>query len=408
MQEILKKIESYRDQMIQLQKDLTAIPALGPENGGQGERKKADFLKEFLKNNGFDNVREYAIEDKRVESGVRPNLAVVIPGKNTKKTLWFMAHMDVVPPGDLSLWNSDPFEVVERDGKLFGRGVEDNQQGLVSSLFAVKTFVDLNITPPVNIGLLFVADEETGSKYGIDGVLRQNPDLFGPEDEFVVPDAGAPDATMVEVAEKGILWLKVTTEGKQCHASTPDEGINAFRAASFLVTRLNDLYKEFDLKDEVFDPPVSTFEPTKKEANVDNVNTIPGKDVFYVDCRVLPQISLEDVKARIAQMAKEIEEQFGVKISLQEVQREDAAPPTPVDAPVVQTLMKGIRQVYNVEPKAMGIGGGTVAAFLRRKGFHAVVWSKLDDLAHQPNEYCVIDNMVGDAKVFGYLIANME
>ena len=408
MQDILKKIESYRDQMIQLQKDLTAIPALGPENGGQGERKKADFLKEFLKNNGFDNVREYAIEDKRVESGVRPNLAVVIPGKNTKKTLWFMAHMDVVPPGDLSLWNSDPFEVVERDGKLFGRGVEDNQQGLVSSLFAVKAFIDLNITPPVNIGLLFVADEETGSKYGIDGVLRQNPDLFGPEDEFVVPDAGAPDATMVEVAEKGILWLKVTTEGKQCHASTPDEGINAFRAASFLVTRLNDLYKEFDLKDEVFDPPVSTFEPTKKEANVDNVNTIPGKDVFYVDCRVLPQISLEDVKARIAQMAKEIEEQFGVKISLQEVQREDAAPPTPVDAPVVQTLMKGIRQVYNVEPKAMGIGGGTVAAFLRRKGFHAVVWSKLDDLAHQPNEYCVIDNMVGDAKVFGYLIANME
>ena len=69
----------------------------------------------------------------------------------------------------------------------------------------------------------------------------------------------------------------------------------------------------------------------------------------------------------------------------------------------MNALSKAIKNVYGVEAKAMGIGGGTVAAFFRRAGHHAVVWARIDELAHQPNEYTVIDNMVGDAKVFADL-----
>ena len=102
-------------------------------------------------------------------------------------------------------------------------------------------------------------------------------------------------------------------------------------------------------------------------------------------------------------MAGEIEKEFGVTITLSSEQREEAAPATPTDAPVVIALAAAIKAVYGVEAKPMGIGGGTVAAFFRRKGFHVVVWSKIDELAHQPNEYTHIDNMVGDAKVFAHL-----
>jgi len=348
------------------------------------------------------------VKDPRVPTGERPNVAVVIPGQDGSKTLWFMAHMDVVPAGDMGLWHTHPFEMHREGDKLFGRGVEDNQQGLVSALFALKAFLDLGITPPVNLGLLLVADEETGSNYGIGALLKEYPDLFGKNDSFVVPDAGVEDATMVEVAEKGILWLRITTKGKQCHASTPEQGVNAFRAASALVVELDDLYNKFDVQDPVFDPPFSTFEPTKKEPNVENVNTIPGSDVFYLDCRVMPQTPLDEVKAAVRSKADKIETAFGVKISIEEVQREEAAPPTPVDAPVVQVLMDGIREVYQVEPKAQGIGGGTVAAFLRRHGYPAVVWSKMDEMAHQPNEYCYINNMVNDSKVMAYLAANIK
>ena len=84
----------------------------------------------------------------------------------------------------------------------------------------------------------------------------------------MVPDAGNKHGTLIEVAEKGILWLKFKTVGKQAHASTPNKGTNSFKAACFLVTELENLYKIFKAQDSLFEPPVSTFEPTKKEPNV--------------------------------------------------------------------------------------------------------------------------------------------
>ena len=228
-------------------------------------------------------------------------------------------------------------------------------------------------------------------------------DIFKKDDFIIVPDAGMPDGSMIEVAEKSIYWVKIETKGKQCHASTPEQGVNAHRAAAHLITRLGKLYEIFNQKDEVFEPPISTFEPTKKENNVPNINTIPGDDVFYVDMRILPEIKIDDVHETINGFIKEIEKEFGVEISTSSPQREEAAPATPSDAPVVKALSAAIKSIYGVEAKPMGIGGGTVAAFFRRAGFNAVVWSKIDELAHQPNEYTVIDNMVGDAKVFANL-----
>jgi succinyl-diaminopimelate desuccinylase len=99
-------------------------------------------------------------------------------------------------------------------------------------------------------------------------------------------------------------------------------------------------------------------------------------------------------------MANEIETQFNVKIEIGTEQREQAAPSTSVDAPVVQSLRRAVKVVYNIKAKPQGIGGGTVAAIFRRKGFPVAVWSTLDDMAHQPNEYCKVSNLVNDAKVF--------
>ena len=313
-----------------------------------------------------------------------------------------MAHLDIVPPGELSMWDSEPYTVVEKDGKIFGRGVEDNQHGMVTPLFALKAMKELGVTPAYDIGLVLVADEETGSEYGIQHLLNKV-DLFKKGDLIIVPDAGAPDGSMIEVAEKSIFWLKIETKGKQCHASTPEQGVNAHRAAAHLITKLDKLYEIYGQRDEVFDPPISTFEPTKKENNVPNINTIPGDDVFYLDMRLLPGIDLDEVQEKIMEMARETEKQFGVQVALTSPQREEAAPATPADAPVVTALATAIKDVYGIEANAMGIGGGTVAAFFRRSGFNAVVWSKIDELAHQPNEYTVIDNMVGDSKVMANL-----
>lgn len=403
-QKLKEKIDSYRNDMVEFQKAITAIPALDPSSGGQGEWDKAMYIKDFLEKRGITDIEEIDAPDERAKNGKRPSLIVRIPGKKHDRTIWIMAHTDVVPEGDLSMWETNPWEAVEKDGKLYGRGTEDNQQSLTSAVFTALAFHELGIQPEYDLALLLVADEETGSEYGLTYILKNRPELFRKDDIILVPDAGEPDASMIEVAEKGIVWIKFVTRGKQTHASQPEQGINAFKAASHLIVRLGKLYDIFNARDEVFSPPISTFEPTKKEANVPNVNTIPGEDIFYMDCRLLPQYSIDQLFGEIRKICEGVEKEFQVSIEFSaDQQKEDAAPATPVDAPVVQKLKKAIKDIYQVDAKPMGIGGGTVAAVFRRAGLPAAVWSTIDDVCHQPNEYCVIDHMVDDAKVFAHL-----
>jgi succinyl-diaminopimelate desuccinylase len=399
---IAEKIDRFRDEMVDFQIKLCACPAISPSSGGEGEVQKAEILLDFLKKNGFSNIELLKAPDLDAPENYRPNVLALYKGKNSSKTIWIMTHMDIVPPGELAQWKGDPFKAWVEGGKIYGRGVEDNQQDMVASLFAIKAFHEEGLKPNYDIGIALVADEETGSEKGIDYVLNHS-NSFRKQDLIIVPDAGNEDGTMIEVAEKSLLWLKFKTLGKQAHGSTPEKGINSFRAASFLITELNNLYKIFPDKDALFDPAISTFEPTKKEQNVPNVNTIPGEDVFYMDSRILPKYTIDEITEAIQKMTDKIENEFKVKITLEETQKAPAAPPTSAEAPVVHALKKAIKATYKKDGKAIGIGGGTVAAVFRRANFEAACWSKIDETAHQPNEYCIIDNMVGDAKVFAHI-----
>ncbi len=398
--QILKKIESYENYAIELQRGLTAIPALAPSSGGNGEYDKAKWLEGELKKLKFDSIEWINAPQPEAKNGIRPNVIARYKGKSSAKTIWFMAHLDVVPPGEAKLWKSDPYKMEVQGRNLVGRGVEDNQQAIASSIMVVKAMMELDYRPEYDIALLFCADEETGSGFGADYISEKRPDIFGKEDMFFVPDSGTEDGSLIEVAEKSIMWMKVITHGKQCHASRPKLGINAFKAASELITKYQKLYKKFPKKDKLYEPPISTFEPTKKENNVPNVNTLPGEDVFYMDCRVMPCYQLAEVKAEMRRRADGVEAKFGVKISFEPQQEAQAAPPTDPKAEIVLALKKGIKEILGVKAKADGIGGGTVAAFFRRLNLPVVVYARLNETAHMPNEYCVIDHMMGDAKVF--------
>ncbi len=397
------RIEAAEAEMIELQRGLCSIPAVGPESGGTGEAAKATWLMERLHEWSFPAPEYYPAPCPEVAEGERPNYVIRLKGSSGDFTTWVLTHLDVVPPGEEKLWNGDPWTLRVEGRKLFGRGVEDNHQGIVSAVFAVRALLDEGITPPHGVALAFVSDEETGSRFGAGYLMENHRDLFGPHDRLLIPDAGNEDGTMIEVAEKSIAWFQFTVRGKQVHASTPDRGINAHKAGAHLIVLLEQLYEDFPVSDDLFDPPVSTFEPTLKKANVENINTIPGEDVFAFDCRVLARYDLDEVRSKIDTYAREVERVFGVTVSIETPAWQPAAPPTAPDAPIVGALQKAIREVYDVEALPMGIGGGTVAAFFREVGLPAAVWSRLDDLAHQPEEYCVIANMVGDTKIMAHL-----
>jgi len=396
---IFQRIDEYRDEIIAFQSELTSLVALCPENGGTGEHEKAEYLKKRLEDMKPDNLFEIKAPDSRAQDGYRPNIIARWGTDDAKPVVWVLSHMDIVPPGDLSLWDSDPYKVKVDGDSIIGRGVEDNQHGIVTSCLALKAVLESGLKHN-NIGLIMVADEETGSKYGLDYIVKNHKDIFKTSDLMIVPDWGVDDGSMIEISEKSMLWLKLTVKGKQCHASTPERGNNSLFGVARLIIELDKLKKEYGLEDDLFVPPVSTFESTKIEANVPNVNTIPGKDVFYMDCRVLPDYKIDNVLKSVKDITNRVAEDLNLEISIETVNREDASNPTPPDAPVIKALTRAIKKVKGVDASTMGIGGGTVSSFFRRAGFNAAVWGTCLDVAHQPNEYCRLTDIIEDTKVF--------
>lgn len=403
IEDIFSEIEKQESEMIQTLMELIRIPAIAPENGGEGESEKASRLIQILNTVDFDEIAYYDVEDERVPSGKRPNIVTHYEGERTDKKLWIVTHLDVVPSGDESSWTiTEPFNPVVREDRIYGRGSEDNGQSMVASIFAVKALKKLEVKPKRTIALAFVADEEQGSTYGIQHLIKEK--LFEKEDLIVVPDSGKKDGSFIEIAEKSGLWFRVRTIGKQTHASRPDKGLNAHRLGMDYAISLDSLlHQKYPLEDRQFDPPKSTFEPTMKDKNVDAINIIPGEDLAYFDCRILPNYNLEEILKDIREHAKEFGTKKKVEVKIEVLRKSKAPKPTDPNSEVVIKLKEAVGKVYKIKPEVGGIGGGTCAAFFRREGIPAVVWSTIDETAHQPNEYSNIVNLVNDAKIFASL-----
>ncbi|MPW39692.1 M20 family metallo-hydrolase [Thermococcus sp. 101 C5] len=412
---LFKEIEALRDDMVDALVELIKIPAISPDSGGEGEYDKAQKLLEIIKDWPFDKIERYDAPDPRAKNGVRPNILAYYYGEQGEKSprLWILTHLDVVPPGDLSKWTvTEPFKPLVKDGKIYGRGSEDNGQSLVASLYAVRALMNLGIRPKRTIVLAFVSDEETGSKYGLEWLMKEHPELFKKDDLVLVPDGGNEEGTFIEIAEKSILWMKIKVKGKQVHASMPGLGLNAHRVAIDYAKSLDEfLHEKYSARDDLFDPPESTFEPTMGGNPSDAPNIAPGEHEVVFDCRVLPQYSLDDILNDAQELAEKIKEKYKKEINgevlprieIEVLQRLDAPAPTPRDSEIVKLLQKAIKEFRGKEAKIGGIGGGTFAAYFRRLGIPAVVWATLDETAHQPNEYAKIENMVEDAKIMAAL-----
>ncbi|WP_300807089.1 M20 family metallo-hydrolase [uncultured Desulfovibrio sp.] len=402
LQPLIGVLAGRADRVVALQQALTACRALDPENGGQGEEEKAAFITAQLQAAGVTDLRRLDAPDDRVACGHRPNLVARIPGRSPR-TLWLFAHTDVVPSGPAGEWLSDPWQV-RRDGDLlYGRGVEDNQQGLVSMLLLAEALHATGLTPELTLGLVFMADEETGNTFGLAHILAAAPELFRQDDLFIVPDSGSPSGADIEVAEKSIAQFKVHTRGLQGHASTPHKARNALTAAAAAITSLSELGRDFPQEDPLFDPPCSTFVPTRHDANGPGINIIPGEDVFYLDCRLLPGIDPDAVLAAARQRVAPIARHHGTDIDVELVHLQKASASAP-NCPAARALVAAVQEIYGVEARPTGIGGGTVAALLRQAGLPAVVWSCIRNTCHQHNEHSSISATIRDAQVFAHVL----
>ena len=400
---VLEEIENLKESCISEFVDILKIPAISPEYGGEGEYKKAAKILQILKQSyKFDSIKVISAKDKYKKQ--RPNILAFYNGK-TKNKFWIIAHMDVVPIGNEKEWKSKPFEPVIKDGKIFARGALDNGQAIAATLLAIKAIMKLGIKPKTTIAIAFLSDEETGSNYGLKFLIKKHRQLFSKKDFALVPDAGNEEGTMIEMAEKSILWLKIKIKGKEAHASTPENGINAHRIGMQYALELDELlHKKYKLTQKPFSS-TSTFEPTMVENSASSPNILPGEHEIVFDCRILPKYKIEEVLKDAKNLAKKFEKRVkGLRIEFEEISSEKASKPTSEKSKIVKELKKAIKELRGKNAFVKGIGGGTFARYLREIGIPSAVWLTGCDVEHQPNEYCRINDIVEDAKVIALLM----
>ncbi|HCK99135.1 MAG TPA: hypothetical protein DHW42_03405 [Candidatus Marinimicrobia bacterium] len=317
----------------------------------------------------------------------RPNVIGTIGKDNSGKRLLMPAHMDIVPAGEG--WDTDPYEVVEKDGLLIGRGTLDNKGPLASIIAAVDVLKKLKIDEELEGQLMIaaLADEEAedpdGIDYGIGYLMEEK--LIAPT-YSIIPDIGE-NMKSIDIAEKGRTVFKITAIGKQAHGSTPERGINAVYMMAKLVNEIEKLKFDYKVHPVLGHPSLNLGEIHGGAAP----NIVPGTCVIYIDIRSVPGMTKEGVIAQLKGCAGMVKDgKFNIEVmSWNE--------PHAIDPKneVVDTIQANTREVLGFVPEPIGQGGGTYAKTLNLKGVMAVGWGPGDDNAfHVANEYVEIQQLV--------------
>ena len=327
----------------------------------------------------------------------RPNLIGRV-GRNTSGTrLLVAAHMDVVPSGEPSDWSKleDPFEPVERDGMLYGRGVLDNKGPLASALVAARMLAQV-VGPDAIAGQLQIAalcDEEAtgadGIDYGVGYLLEE-----GLLDSTcaIVPDIGE-FMKSIDIAEKGGGIMRITAKGVQAHGSTPERGVNAIHKMAKMLARLENFPFAFEEHPLLGAPTINVGEINGGAAP----NIVPGSCAITIDLRLVPGQTMAQVREQMIAIAQELADDYEIEI----VESRDPHAMDPKH-PLVSAIQRNAEPVLGFCPQTMGLGGATFAKWLNLAGIPSVGWGPGDDDAfHVADEYISIDELVNFSLVIG-------
>jgi acetylornithine deacetylase/succinyl-diaminopimelate desuccinylase-like protein len=271
------------------------------------------------------------------------------------KSIGFVSHMDVVPPGELEQWNTPPFEPTIIDGRIYGRGTLDDKGSFACAYSACKAFLAEQPNFDGTIYLIAAADEEVGSELGIIYLVEECGLKF---DVAIIPDGGRMDVSIY--GEKGILWIELESHGIQAHGSTPELGRNAIVPLAETIAEI----KSLDLGasyDHAFDGWTM------------NVGTILAQIDEKVSAMKLRSPD-SDVRVKVLH---ETEPHLSDKNSI-----------------IIRSFDQAARRL-NLPMNYETFGGNTVAKNLYFAGITSVVHYPGDDkLAHVPNEFVIIDELV--------------
>ncbi len=415
-----REIEARRDDLIALCADLIRIPTLNPP--GLNYREICGFLADRLAKAGFE-VELVRAEGAPADSAKHPrwNLVARHEGRSAGECVHFNSHHDVVEVGHG--WTADPFGGEVKEGRVYGRGACDMKGGLAASIIAAEAFITACPDYRGAIEISATADEESGGFGGVAYLAEKG--YFNPErvQHVIIPEPLNKDR--ICLGHRGVWWAEIETKGRIAHGSMPFLGDCAVRHMGAVLQEMEETLFPLLAGKHTAMPVV----PDGARHSTLNINAIHGgepvQDPDYtglpaacvpdrcritIDRRFLIEENIDEVKAEVTALLErvkatrptftyELRDLFEVRPSM-----------TDKDAPVVKTVAQAIEKVLNTVPDFVVSPGTYDQKHIDRIGRlqNCIAYGPgILDLAHQPDEWVGIDDMVDSAKVMALTLAEL-
>lgn len=349
-------------------------------------------------------LKKLGVETFRVENDdkTKSNLYAVV-GPRAEGGVVLSGHTDVVPVEGQD-WDTDPFTVVEKDGRLYGRGVADMKSFSAIALSLVPEMLEAGLKRPVIFALSY--DEEVGC-LGAPRMIAEIADKL-PKPQAVI--VGEPTGMKVINGHKGIGSFRVTVTGYTTHSSQTERGVSAVEAAAKLIAKIADMRgaraRAAD-PDCPFDPPYSTMTVNVVRGGT-QINIMAGEAMFEWDLRILPGDSRKEIIDEFTDFARGVEAEMrlkapGCRVVIEEKTNAPALAPS-ADNPAAD-LAKALTGHNSTDVVAYAAEAGQ----FQEAGFSVVICGPGSiDQAHQPDEFIALDQVREGTRFIRRLIERLS
>jgi acetylornithine deacetylase/succinyl-diaminopimelate desuccinylase-like protein len=402
-------IDQHFDEEVAFVQALVRVPTDTPPGNNAPH---ADKAAELLQGIGFE-VEKHAVPAAQVRDYGMESITNLIVRRrygDGGPTIALNAHGDVVPPGEG--WTHDPYGAEIADGKMYGRATAVSKSDFGTFTFALRALEAVAKPKLGAVELHFTYDEEFGGELGPGWLLKNGqtkPDLM----------IAAGFSYEVVTAHNGCLQMEVTVHGKMAHAAVPHTGIDALQGA---VAIMNKLYAENRRYQGITSRVPGIKHPYLNIGRIEggtNTNVIPGKVVFKLDRRMIPEENPADVEALIRQVIADAVDGFnagrpdeGIRVDIRRLLLANAMTPLPGNAPLVDAIQKHGEAVFGDKPPAVGTPLYTDVRLYVERGIPGVIYGAgprtvLESHAKRADERLELEDLRRATKVVARTLADL-
>ena len=397
--DVLSRIDE--GELIGLTRDLVRIPSV--VRPGQPEATEAAVAAHV---EGWMRAQGFEVEVQEVAPG-RPNVLGSIGDRSTGPTLMLEGHTDVVTEGDASLWSRPPFGGDLVDGRIYGRGSADMKGGLAAAMAAAAAIKR--------------SGADLGGRLVVGALVDEEGDMLGARHlcttalgrELSAAIICEPEQNELCLEQRGVVWARVTLRGRMAHGAMPEAGVNPITALGALLREASGLERRLRRlcgRSPFLRPPTVT--PTVVLAPVQGVpqsNVIPSMAQATLDVRLTPGPDADAVGKEIDATCQRVMEACpGTTVEWQAVNGVRMATRVERSEPLVQAMMRGVRQATGRAPKFGGVPGSTDGTILHTTlGIPIVTCGPGNRMIpHQINEYVEVAELVDAARIYVASVLN--